>query len=134
MKKQINKNVLDKKITGRPKVDIDFNIVNNLCEIQCTGEEIAFALSIDYSTLQRRIKDKFGISFADYYKIYSQQGKISLRRKLFHRAVVDGNVPILIFLAKNYLGLSDNPITEEESNGLGVFIKGIIDAAVTKTK
>lgn len=38
--------------TGRPKIEIDFAEVDKLCQIQCTGEEIASFFGISYDTLE----------------------------------------------------------------------------------
>ena len=45
---------------GRPKIEIDYGLVERLAHIQCTGEEIASTLGISYDTLERRIKEKYG--------------------------------------------------------------------------
>jgi len=91
---------------ARPKKEIDFKIVKNLCGIQCTGEEIAGTLEIDYDTLSRRIKSEYGMGFAEYYKKESAVGKISLRR-LQWKAANGGNVSMLIWLGKQYLDQTD---------------------------
>ena len=91
---------------ARPKKEIDFKIVKNLCGIQCTGEEIAGTLEIDYDTLSRRIKSDYGMSFAEYYKKNSAVGKISLRR-LQWKAANGGNISMLIWLGKQYLDQVD---------------------------
>ena len=91
---------------ARPLKIIDWNLVEKLCALQCTGEEIASALDIDYDTLQRAIKREFDSSFADYFKKHSSKGKMSLRRKQYEVAQ-SGSVPMLIWLGKQYLGQSD---------------------------
>lgn len=92
---------------GRPKKEIDYNLVENLCKLQCTGEEIASALNIDYKTLNLRINDKYKMGFSQYYKKASAGGKMSLRRKQMEVAM-SGNVSMLIWLGKQYLGQSDH--------------------------
>lgn len=93
---------------GRPKKPIDLEMVESLCKIQCTGEEISTVLGINYETLNNRIKEQFSLSFPEYYKKHSLGGRISLRRAMFKKAITDGNVTMMIFLAKNLLGMSDN--------------------------
>ncbi len=91
---------------ARPKIEIDFNLVENLCEIQCTGEEIASVLEIDYDTLNSRVKEKYGISFSEHYKKKSEAGKMSLRRMQW-KAAERGNITMLVWLGKQYLGQKD---------------------------
>ena len=95
---------------GRPKIEIDYDLVDRLCEIQCTGEEIAFTLKVDYDTLRSRIKDKYNLGFSDYYKKASTYGKISLRRAMFKNAL-NGNTTMQIWLSKQYLGMVDKQET-----------------------
>ena len=91
---------------ARPKIEIDFKIVKNLCEIQCTGEEIAGVLNINYDTLNARIKEEYGIGFSEYYKKESSPGKTSLRRMQW-KAADRGNITMLVWLGKQYLGQKD---------------------------
>ena len=87
---------------GRPKKEIDFNLVKNLCGIQCTGEEIASVVNVSYDTLALRIKEVYKESFAEYYKKASAGGKASLRRTQFELA--KKSPAMCIWLGKQYLG------------------------------
>ena len=94
---------------GRPIIELtekDWNTVEKLCSLHCTGEEIAGILDIDYDTLNTRIKEKYDYGFSDYFKKHSAYGKISLRRKQYEVAT-SGSVPMLIWLGKQYLGQKD---------------------------
>jgi hypothetical protein len=95
-----------KKI-GRPEKPINWDTVKALCQIQCTGEEVASVLEVSYDTLERRCRSEKKISFAEYIKRESAGGKASLRRKLWRLADKSGGVAI--FLAKNMLGMRDQP-------------------------
>ena len=91
---------------GRPRIEIDYKVLQQLCSIHCTGEECAAILGVDYDTLNRTLKrDKHG-GFAEYFKRYSASGKMSLRRKQFEQAQ-NGNTTMLIWLGKQFLGQSD---------------------------
>ena len=61
-------------MAGRPKKEIDYEMVEKLASIQCTQEEIANFLNISVRTLQR---DK---EFCRIYKKGIDNGKMSLRR------------------------------------------------------
>lgn len=86
--------------------DEDWQKINNACAIQCTGEEIAHIMGFSYDTLERRIKETFDESAADYIKRHAQGGKATLRR-LQWKAANNGNTSMLIWLGKQYLGQTD---------------------------
>lgn len=86
--------------------DKDWEKIENACEIQCTGEEIAGIMGFSYDTLERKIKEKFGMSAADWIKSKSQGGRASLRR-LQWKSANNGNTSMLIWLGKQYLGQTD---------------------------
>jgi hypothetical protein len=89
------------KKTGRPRKEVNFNLVDQLWKIQCTGEEIASVLDMDYDTLNARVKENFGIPFSDYFKRKSGAGKASLRRTQFELA--KKSAAMCIWLGKQYL-------------------------------
>ena len=91
---------------GAPRKEIDYDQLEKLCRIQCTEEEIAGFFDVSIETLNTRVKEKYGCTFLEYNKRCSQFGKCSLRRELFKKAQ-GGNVPILIWLSKQYLGMRD---------------------------
>lgn len=92
--------------TGRPKKNIDWDQVDKLCAIACTGEEIAAFITVDYETLVRAIKRKFKMSFEEYYAQKSVVGTASLRRKQFELAQA-GDRTMLIWLGKQRMGQSE---------------------------
>lgn len=101
---------------GRPLIEIDFKLVDSLCAIWCTGEEIAGTLDVDYDTLQRAVKRKFGVTFAEYYKRKSAKGNMSLRRAQYKAAVTDEKVPMQIWLGKQNLGQKDKIENDQVSS------------------
>ena len=99
----------DKKPPHRPKgttIPIDWDKVDNMCAIQCTGEEIAGVLGCEYDTLQRACKREKNLLFAEYIEQKKSGGKMSLRRKQYTTAM-DGNPTMLVWLGKNWLGQTD---------------------------
>jgi hypothetical protein len=85
---------------------IDWNQVDKMCAIQCTGEEQAAILGVDYDTLNAACKREKGKGFSDYFQEKGASGKMSLRRKQYTTAM-DGNATMLIWLGKNWLGQKD---------------------------
>ena len=90
---------------ARPRLEIDSEQFKKLCAIQCTLGEIASWFKCSEDTVERWCKREFGKSFAESYKTYSADGKISLRRTQFKMA--EHNVSMAIWLGKQYLGQRD---------------------------
>jgi len=91
---------------SRPIIEIDWEQVDKMCAIHCTGEEQAAVLRVDYDTLNRACQREHDISFAEYFKQKASNGKMSLRRKQY-TAAMDGNTTMLVWLGKNWLGQTD---------------------------
>lgn len=89
---------------------IDQEQFESMCAIQCTREEICAMFRVSHDTLLRWCKETYGTDFDTIYKEKKQFGKASLRRKQWKLA--DKSVPMAIFLGKNMLGQSDNPLEE----------------------
>lgn len=96
---------------GRPKKEIDKKTFENLCSIQCTKDDICDVFECDEKTLTRWCHDTYGIGFSDVYKRKSTGGRCSLRR-MQYKAAEAGNVTMLIWLGKQYLGQSDKQDVE----------------------
>ena len=92
---------------GRPKKYVDWDQVDKLCALHCTGVEQAGILDMHYDTLDARCREEKGMSFSEYFKQKSASGKMSLRRRQFTSAM-DGNTTMLVWLGKNWLGQSDS--------------------------
>ncbi|MEL7610846.1 MAG: hypothetical protein AAGU74_15240 [Bacillota bacterium] len=93
---------------GRPKVewgDKEWKIFEELCNIQCTMQEICRVLGVTDKTLTRLVKEKYGTSFSAAYRKFAEGGKASLRRYQFNLA--QKNATMAIWLGKQYLGQRD---------------------------
>jgi DNA-binding MurR/RpiR family transcriptional regulator len=73
-------------------------MVRSLARIGCTHQEIATIVGISQATLRRRAKDEIA-------KGYDEM-RMSLRRWQYEKAK-SGNVAMLIWLGKQYLGQTD---------------------------
>ena len=92
---------------GRPRKNIDWNIVDGMLTIQCTQEEICMALGICVDTIANACKREHGITFQEYSAQKRTAGAVSLRRKQYDLAVKKGDRTMLIWLGKNILGQTD---------------------------
>ena len=93
----------EKTLPGRPKVEIDLDLVYALAKIHCSVQEIASIVGVSRDTINRRC--------SDIIERAKDEGRMSLRRAQFHKAINEGNVVMQIFLGKNWLGQSDNPVS-----------------------
>jgi AraC-like DNA-binding protein len=90
---------------ARPRIQIDEASFKKLCALQCTLAEIASYNNCSEDTVERWCKRELKMSFADAFKKYSANGKISLRRWQFRMA--ENSVPMAIWLGKQWLGQKD---------------------------
>lgn len=98
---------------ARPLKEIDQKQFENLCGLQCTEEEICGWFNVTDKTLSSWCKRTYGAGFSETYAKKRGTGKISLRRNLWRLS--EKNAATAIFLAKNYLGMKDQP---EENNDM----------------
>ena len=98
----------------RNRKEVDVEQFEKLCAIQCTLEEVASYFDMDSDTLNARLKELYGTTFSEVFKVKRQKGFVSLRRSQFNKAL-EGDNTMLIFLGKNYLKQRDRAPEEEQS-------------------
>jgi len=99
-----------KKIVWTEK---QFRQFETLCSRMCTEEEICSVLDVTDKTLNRLLKEHYGMGYTEAYRKFSSVGKISLRHAQF-KAAERGNPQMLIWLGKQYLGQKE-PEREKET-------------------
>ena len=77
--------------------------------------EMCAFLECDNKTLENWCKREYGMKFSEVFIRKRSTGHISLRRTLYRKGVEEGDSRILIFLAKNWLGMSDKQKVELDS-------------------
>jgi len=90
---------------GRPQKNIDWQLFEELCALQCTQQEIANCLKVHIDTVRDRVKDQYIDDYSNVYKKYADVGKMSLRRHQF--LLSKKNPAMAIWLGKNWLGQRD---------------------------
>lgn len=106
------------KKVGRPRIefdDKDWKMVEQMCALHCTGQEIAGFMGVSYETLVTRIREEYGLNFPEYFNLHVAKGLVSLRRKQ-RDVAMSGNVQMLIHLGKQYLGQSDKQEVDNRSS------------------
>jgi hypothetical protein len=84
--------------------------IYKLAALGCTDQEIATWFDIKYSTLR--------YNFSETMAKGRQDLKAALRGAMIHNAIHNNNAALQIFLAKNFLGMSDTPTNGEEHQPL----------------
>lgn len=92
-------------VVGRDKKIIPPNEVQKLAALGCKDTEICDWFGIDGNTLRYN----FSVELIKGRESLKQ----SLRRAMLHNAIANNNAALQIFLAKNLLGMSDNPVDSE---------------------
>ena len=112
------KNTIKTQSIGRPKKELDEDIIARLSQIGCTQEEIGSVVGISARTLQRR--------YADLVAENKNIGKASLRKKLWEKAL-KGDPKLLIWLSKNELNMVDKIHTTQAVEPLPLIIDAKAD-------
>ncbi len=98
---------------ARPEIPIDWDLVDELLLYQNTGAQIASHFGIHPETFYYRFQDYYGENFSGYAGYKYTQGKSNLLKKQFEKAIVDGNVPLLLKLGEIYLDQKDTQTIEQ---------------------
>jgi hypothetical protein len=114
---------------ARPSKVLSEKSFRAMCRYQCTQSEICSFLEVSDKTLTDWCQRTFGESFSVVYKKFSEGGFKSLRRAMWHKAVVDKNTGMMIWLSKNYLGMVDK--IEKENEGHEPFIIETTNGEIT---
>jgi hypothetical protein len=95
-----------KRRTGRTRIEIDWEVFENLCRIQCTLEEMSGILKCSGDTIERAVKRQYKKSFAETFRDLKADGRASLRRVQWASAL-NGNTAMQIWLGKQHLDQRD---------------------------
>jgi hypothetical protein len=112
--KNMSDDTIKTKSIGRPKKELDEDIIANLSQIGCTQEEIGSVIGTSARTLQRR--------YADLIEENKNKGRASLRKKMWERAL-KGDPKMLIWLSKNHLNMVDKVHTTSTVEPLPLIIE-----------
>jgi hypothetical protein len=99
----------EEKKVGRPKIELDEELLYKLATIHCTMKEMVDILGVSEDTLKR--------NFAGIIDKGKAEGKSRLRRKQMEVAL-EGNPTMLIWLGKCMLHQTETPIAEETNRVL----------------
>lgn len=112
---------------GRPRKEISRKQFEDLLKINPTRDEVCAVLGVNYNSLNTWCKDTYGETFVTLLKKGGQSYKTSVRRNLLKLSA--RNASAAIFLAKNELGMSDNPVAMPTGNEVNQFQRALSKAA-----
>lgn len=85
-----------------------WTVFEQLCGLLCSEREIAAFIDISPVTLRAWVKAHYEVSsYTKAAEMFRDKGRVALRQNLFNLS--KKNPAAAIFLAKNHLGMSDNP-------------------------
>ena len=114
------------KRVGRPRKEIDATNFEKLCGLQCTLAEIAGFFDCSEDTIESWCKRECNENFSDVFKKHSAGGKLTLRRNMLRLS--EKSAVMAIFLAKNWLGMSDNVEIKADTS----LMQSLLDAVSNK--
>src|SRR5258708_748843 len=99
---------------GRRAINIDLVMLEKLCSLQCTDEEIAACFGVSTRTIESRRKKP---QFSEVMKRGKAKGRISVRRAQM-KLLEAGNATMGVWLGKQLLGQRDlTPIEVSGAHG-----------------
>jgi len=110
-----------RNVMGRPKAEIDLEMVRNAAKIGCTLNEIAAVMGISRSTMYKHMGENPDIQIA--IDEGRDMGCGTLRRYQWHKAEA-GSDTMLIWLGKNMLGQKDKTeLSGDAANPVRVLVE-----------
>lgn len=91
---------------GRPKKAFDWDKLDAILQYGAWLVDCADILNVSEDTVDRRIKSEFGMTFSEYRTKKMSRTRMRLAQKQIEAALA-GNVTMLIWLGKQYLGQQD---------------------------
>lgn len=97
-----------KNLGGRPRKEIDLEQLKSMVRIFCTAEDCAAVFDCSVDTIDNRLKEAGYAGFSEFFKEFSGEGRVSLRRAQFEKAVNRLDTGMLVWMGKQHLGQRDN--------------------------
>jgi hypothetical protein len=108
--RKMGEKIVEAVIVGRNKTPVPPEEVYKLAQIGCKDKEIAEWFDIRPDTLR--------YNFARELLRGRETMRQSLRRSMWEAALQDRNITMMIYLSKNFLGMSDNGMSSEATEPL----------------
>lgn len=105
-----------------------FSIIElaDLCRMQCTKKECASWFGFSEDSLEDRLREALNCTFQDFFYEYRGEGRISLRRAQWRKAIEENDTKMLQWLGSNYLGQSAK-VEQQTEHSINPLTKELID-------
>lgn len=104
--KSYHRRILQSK-NGRPSKTLDPKQFEACCAVLCTKKEIMSILDLGENTLNQKLREFYGAPFSVVYERFSNNARMSLRRKQFRLADTNSSMAIWLGKQQRWLGQSD---------------------------
>lgn len=118
---------LDKTV-GRPVTNIDLVVLNELMGFYPTLQEVASWFNCSPDTIERRVKEEWGMTFKDFREKCAGKTRLLLKRKAITKALEEDNEKMLLYCLRTLTDLDDR--AEKVSNQAN----GVLSLAYTISK
>ena len=93
---------------GRPRVEIDQEMLARLAKMLFTAADCAIFLGCGVGTIDRRLKEAGWAGYGEFFHRHSAWARVRLRQAQW-KSAMEGNATIQIWLGKQYLGQTNTP-------------------------
>lgn len=109
---------------GRPRKEIDKDMLSAVAHLQPTIEEMAAAFKVSVNTFKARLDDN--VELREILEQAKNSGRLSLRRMMWKNAT-NGNTTMQIWLSKQYLNMQDKQVVEQSIDFSKVNLSSLSD-------
>jgi hypothetical protein len=105
--------MVNKEIKGRPEINIDVNELRDLMKFYPTLDEAADWFNCSPDTIERRVKEHWDLTFAEFRKRFAGKTRLMIKRKAITMALEENNEKMLIYCLRTMTDLDDRAKPEE---------------------
>ncbi len=100
----------EKKINvsnGRPQVPVSTEELKDLMQFYPALEEIADWFNCSPDTIERRVREEWNLTFAEFRKRFSGKTRLMMKRKAITMALEESNEKMLLYCLRTMTDLDD---------------------------
>jgi len=109
---------------GRPQKEMDWKLIDSILQFGARLVDCSEICEMSDDSIQRRIKEEFGLTFSEYREKKMSRIRMKLLQKQYDVAMA-GNPAMLIWLGKNLLGQSDKTEVKASTEAVKLIIEGM---------
>lgn len=113
---------------ANPKIEMDYKVLDALLQFKVPLYFVADYMNISRDTIIRRLKEDYGMTFAEYHELRLMRTATKLQQKAIEMALA-GNATMMIFSLKNLAGWADKVDNDIKIQSNGITITVLKDEA-----